>query len=113
MNSESMTKTWLAFLSGLTGFTQREMDVLAVIIDKRILLVNDGIKTPYLEELLFSSSSRKEYCNKLKISDFNLTNLLGSVRKKHAFIKTDAGEDIDEKLIPAEETLVKIIVSND
>ena len=108
------TRMWLTLISGLTGFTEREMDVLEVIIDKRIELVNNGIKQPYLSEMLFSTLSRKEYYSRLMISEFNFTNLLGTIRKKRGIVKLEDGiEDVDSRLIPATELLIKLIVPND
>jgi hypothetical protein len=111
LNTDSITRTWLTLISGLTGFTEREMDVLGVIIDKRESLVEGGMNQPYLSEILMSSSSRKEYCLSLGITEFNLTNLLGSIRKKRGLVTQDGREDVDSRLLPAEEMVIKFKVN--
>jgi hypothetical protein len=109
LKTNSKSRTWLTLISGLTGFTEREMDVLEVIIQKREELVANGIKQPYLSELLFSSSSRKEYQEKLGITQFNFTNLLGSIRNKRGLSMTNEVEDIDDRLLPANEMIIRFV----
>ena len=112
LNTDSIVRTWLTLISGLTGFTEREIDVMEVLLEKRTELVNEGIKSPYLNEMLFSTTSRKEYYSKLGISEYNFTNLLGTLRKKRGLIMGDNGEDVDSKLIPAEEMVIKFKIND-
>lgn len=110
----SIERVWLELLSRISKLTEREIDVLEVLIKKRSLLLKDGMKQPYLSQILFSTEARKQYCQELEITDFNFTNLLGSLRKKSAIMKTNGVEDIYHKLIPAEEILIKFeLESND
>ena len=112
LNTDSIPRMWLTLISGLTGFTEREIDVIEVLVEKRAELVNAGIKSPYLNEMLFSTTSRKEYYTKLGISEYNFTNLLGTIRKKKGIVSKEVGEDIDTRLIPAEEMVIKFILND-
>ena len=113
LTTNSLSRMWLTLLSGLTGFTEREIDVLELLINKRNDLVAGGVKSPYLNEMLFSTTSRKEYHSTLGISEYNFTNLLGTLRKKKGIISTEEGEDIDPRLICAEEMVIKFIVNEE
>lgn len=112
LNTDSIPRMWLTLISGLTGFTEREIDVLEVLIDKRSELVSGGVKAPYLNEMLFSTTSRKEYYTKLGISEYNFTNLLGALRKKKGIVPTEDGEDVEARLIPADEIVIKFILND-
>lgn len=110
---DSIARAWLELLSGLTELTGREIDVLELLITKRAELVSSGVKKPYLSEILFSTTSRKEYYTRLGISEYNFTNLLGALRKKKALVNDESGEDIYSRLIPADEMVIKFIQTND
>ena len=110
---ESIERVWVNLIAGLSNLTDREIDVLVVILNKRKVLIKEGIKQPYLSQILFSTETRKEYCGFLGITEYNFTNLLGSLRKKNSLIKTNEIEDVHQRLIPAEEMLIKFELTDD
>lgn len=110
---ESIERVWLNLISGLSNLTEREIDVLVVLLKKRTLLIKEGLKQPYISQILLSTESRKQYYLDLGITEYNFTNLLGSLRKKQAIRKVNDVEDLYHRLIPAEEMLIKFELQHD
>lgn len=105
-----LSRIYLTIWQSIIGISDRELDVLAEILDKRRELVNDGLKEPYLSEYLFNTKSRKEYCDRLEITTFNFQNILSALKKKELLIEGEDGAvTIDERLIPVTELTFNFI----
>lgn len=102
---------WLVLWQGALDLTVKEREVLAAILDKLIELRDAGIKEPYISKLLFDKDTRKQYCDRLSISGFNLTNLLSSLKKKSVIKEVSKGlYEVDPKVIPQKEVKFKFDV---
>lgn len=101
-----IVRHWLTLISGLTGLTEREIDVLAWLIVRREKLASEGLQDLHMSALLFSTSSRREICADLEISNYNLTNLFTALKKKKALHDGPYGDMILERLLPAKEIVI-------
>lgn len=107
---DNFTTLWLVLWQGALDLTPRERSVLAAILDKYLELEKDGLKPPYIYKMCFDSDARKEYCEKLEISSFNLTNTLSGLKSKGAITEESKGVyGIAEQVIPHREILFKFV----
>jgi hypothetical protein len=97
--TEDPIKHWITLLSGHKRFTDREIDVLAIITKKQAGLMHK-LTEEYLSPVLLSPTARKEYCNELGITSQNFNNILSTLKSKGVFKKTKAGDIVDELYIP-------------
>jgi hypothetical protein len=108
-NDLELITAWLSLWQGVVGFTNREKDVLSLILVKYSNLKSTGLIEPYLSKELFSTECRKEYCDVLDITNYNLTNLLSSLKEK-GIIKESV---IDPRLIPQGQITFKFMYNAD
>ena len=92
---DNYTTLWLVLWQGALNLTPRERDVLAAILDKYLELDKAGVKPPYLWKLVFDTDARKEYCEKIGLSSYNLTNLLGGLKEKKALVNLSYENDVE------------------
>tara|TARA_R110000822_G_scaffold2004_7_gene9560 strand:- start:15128 stop:15487 length:360 start_codon:yes stop_codon:yes gene_type:complete len=102
---------YLRVWNGLIGLTKKEFAVAVSLLELHAKISEDGVKEPYLSELLFSTSGLK----KLK-EDHSLNNSAWYMVKK-ALIKksflsnSEESFSINPKMIPCEELTFKFIVN--
>ena len=94
---------WLSLWQGGTKITTREKAVLAEFIVIYMLLKSKKVEEPYLSKLLFDSDARKEVCNALNISSFNLTNIIAALKAKECILD----DKISPQLIPDKEFVIE------
>lgn len=106
----NFTTLWLVLWQGALDLTPRERSVLAAILDKYLELEQEGLKPPYVFKMCFDAEARKEYCDKLEISSFNLTNTIGALRQKGAIMEELKGVyTIPDQVLPKREVTFKFI----
>lgn len=105
-------RVYLSLWQTAANLSDREADVLAVVLAKRTQLIADGLKEPYLSEYLFNTRSRKEYCDELDISIANFQNILLSLKKKNIITDGIDSIHIDPRLLPQEEITFKFILDD-
>jgi hypothetical protein len=103
-------KLYLMIWNGTLGLTDKEVDVFSSILDKRRELSSDGLQEPYLSELLFSTRTRKELCDRLGVSSYNFQNILGHLVSKRVLHKHSNGYVVDERLVPRLDLTFKFII---
>lgn len=92
---------WLTLFQGGVGYTQREKEVLSEFISAYLLLKSKGLIEPYLSKEVLSTEVRKNVCDTLDISSFNLTNILAALKSKGCIID----DQINPQLIPEKELI--------
>jgi biotin operon repressor len=111
---DNYTTLWLVLWQGALNLTPREREVLAAILDKYLELDKGGVTDPWIYKLCFDKDSRKEYCEKLSISSFNLTNLVAGLKEKGALIDMESDGStltkISLQLIPKKEITFRFVV---
>lgn len=95
-NKEQFFKIWLVILQPFLKIRNKELELLAKLLYHRYLISQEVKNKEMLDELLFSSKTRKHIMKELDIKEYSYNNLLSSLRKKN--IVTD--NSINKKLIP-------------
>lgn len=106
---EKYTTLWLVIWQGALKLTPREIEVMAAVLDKYIELDKAGLKSPYIFKLCFDADARKEYCERLGVSSFNLTNILSGLKEKGAIQENDGLLIIATQLLPKEEITFRFV----
>ncbi len=75
--------------------------MLAEFIAAYLFHKSKGLIEPYLSKEVFDTEVRKHICETLKISSFNLTNVLASLKTKGTIIN----EKLNPQLIPEQELI--------
>lgn len=96
------TSLWLTLWQGGVGYTAREKEVLLEFIISYLNLKSQGLIEPFLSKEVFSTEVRKEVCERLSISTFNLTNVLAALKTKGCI--SEEGR-INTQLIPEKELI--------
>jgi hypothetical protein len=102
-NDLELINSWLSLWQGVIGFTSREKELLSLMLIKHSTLSSRGLIEPYLSKELMSTECRKDYCGIMDITNYNLTNLLSSLKDK-GILKDN---QIDPRLLPREEVTFK------
>jgi len=87
VTSDEFYKFYYKSLNGILNLTNRELDVLTEIsIIYNSFLIKDTYSDEELSKLAFGPASRLDIRKKLKISPFNLNNIIKTLKDKGIFI---------------------------
>ena len=101
VNRHSHIKLWIKLWNGGLELTEKEQTFLGEILFRVMSLQEEGIKEPYLGQLVFSTKTLAEIKEKLKLTKQGLNNYKAQLKKKGVIYKDDDGiYHIDHKLIP-------------
>lgn len=87
---------WVEFTKPIHKVSQRDMDLLALLLYKRYKLSNTINDSKLIDSILFSTESRKELREELNIPSNYFQVMLKHLRDKKVII----GNSINQKLIP-------------
>ena len=99
VNRESHILLWLKAWNGGLGLTEKELELAAELLLRLMKMTDDGIKDPYLSELLFNTKSMGEVKAKLGLTKQGFNNYKKALKDKKVIL----GEKeyyINPKLIP-------------
>jgi len=87
---------WLVVTKLLHKLTDKEIDLLAILLYKRMELSKDITNEKYLNKVLFDADTKKELEKELDVNNLRIQNILSSLRRKNVI--TD--NRINPKFIP-------------
>jgi hypothetical protein len=87
---------WLIVTKLLHKLTDKEIELLAVLLYKRMELSKDITNEKYLNKVLFDADTKKELEKELDVNNLRIQNILSSLRRKNVVIDNR----INPKFIP-------------
>ena len=101
VDREKHIRLWLKAWNGGLQLTDKELELAGELLFRAMKMIDDGIKEPYLSELLFNTKTLTEIKVKLELSKQGYNNYKKSLIDK-GVILVDGGYHINPKLIPQE-----------
>ena len=113
VNRENYIKSYIRIWNGLYELTRNENDLLYVILDRYLKLAEDGVKEPYISQLVFQPQELVSIRKELGLKTQNFNNYKASLRKKKVLLQNGDSYLISPKLIPMKELAFKFIVDGE
>ena len=76
---------WSKFL----GLSKREQELYVLVLKKYTKMIEDGVKEPYISQLIFGTESMRETRDKMGLTHQNFNNLKMSLKKKKVILDND------------------------
>lgn len=83
---DEVFKYWLEFTAPIHNLSKSEMLAMAEILSMRHKLKEKINDVSMIEKYIFSRDGRVELCERLKVDNIRLNNLIFSLRKKGAIV---------------------------
>ena len=85
------SKAYLTLFNGTLKLTDRELDLLALLLDKYMEFKEQGLQEPFLSKFVFSTETKREVQAALGINSQYFQNIVSNLAKKGVLIKEGAG----------------------
>lgn len=108
---EDFYRVYLRLINGTLYLSDREIDVLAELMDSRNLdeLTKKYLSPADLNEVLFGPTNRKLIQKKLGISQHNLNNYIKTLKDKRMLLENDEyGLHINPRLMISKQSITSI-----
>ena len=92
VNRATHVKRWIQLWNGGIKLTDKEAEFFGELLERALEMVDEGVKEPYLGQLLFSAKTMAEIKDKLEIaSKQTLNHYKTSLKSKEVIYKDDDG----------------------
>ena len=91
VNKHTHVLNWIRLWNGGFNLTEKEQAFFGAILEKYLTLIEDGVKEPYIGELVFSTKNMNEIKDSLNLTKQGLTNYKVALKDKGVIRKNDAG----------------------
>lgn len=110
VNRHTHVLNWIKLWNGGFNLTEKEQSFFGAILEKYLELMEDGVKEPYIGELVFSTKTMAEIKEKLNLTKQGLTNYKVALKDKGVIRKNDTGVwTVIPMLIPQTEVIFKFV----
>lgn len=110
VNKWQFIDCYINIWNGQLELTDKEKLLFRQILFKYLSLHEQGLKEPFLSQLLFSKESLNEIRNELGLKAQGFHNYKTQLITKRAIRETEGGYIIDPKLVPQKEVTFKFEV---
>jgi len=77
-----LSRAYLTLFNGSLKLTERELDLLSLLLDKYLEFRGQGLKEPFLSKFVFSTETKKEVQKSMDINAQYFQNIVSAVVKK-------------------------------
>jgi hypothetical protein len=106
-NEAGVIDAYLKLFNGGLKLTDKEFAIMKFFVTLQVSYMRDGVKEPYLSELLFSPKTLKQVKTELDISKQNWNNYKQKLQDKKVFLNLDGYLTVNPVLIPRPEITFK------
>lgn len=85
------SRAYLTLLNGGLKLTEKELDLLSLLLDKYLEFQGEGLREPFLSKFVFSIEVKREVQETLKINSQYFQNLVSNLVKKGVLSPLGAG----------------------
>lgn len=95
------SKAYLTLFNGSLKLTDRELDLLALLLDKYLEFRDQGLKEPFLTKFVFSTDVKRDIQQELDINSQYFQNIISNLAKKGVLFSKGSGQyEFVPSLIP-------------
>jgi len=99
-----LSKAYLTLFNGSLKLTDKELDLLSLLLDKYLEFREEGLQEPFLSKFVFSTETKKEVQVQFGINGTYFQNIVASLVKKQALMSQGSGlYTFNAGLIPRKE----------
>lgn len=91
---------YINIFNGGLKITPMEKKLLHEILHRYLTMKDDGLKEPYIGQLIFSQESMTNIRKKLSMTSQSVTNYKGQLKKKGIIREGELGLHVDPKMVP-------------
>lgn len=102
---------YITIWNGGLQLTEKEREVLHKFLLRYLELIDNGLKEPYIGELVFASKNVREIGTELGLTAQGINNYKAQLRDKGVLIDKGDHYEIHPRLIPQKELTFKFIVT--
>jgi len=113
VDKDQFIERYIEIWNGSLNLTEKEIEVLKEILKKYLQLIKDGLKEPYLGELVLSPNGMSEIRKILKLSSQGMNNYKEQLKEKNVIKKVGDHFQINPILIPQKSITFKFIVDDE
>lgn len=96
-----LSRTYLILFNGSLKLTERELDLLSLLLDKYTEFKEEGLIEPFLSKFVFSTETKKNVQKSMNINAQYFQNIISGLVKKGCLKSLGAGQyAINASLIP-------------
>lgn len=106
VNTEELglSKAYLILFNGSLKLTERELDLLSLLLDKYIEFRDEGLNEPFLSKFVFSTETKKDVQKSMDINAQYFQNIVSGLVKKGCLGPLGHGQyKFNPSLIPRKE----------
>jgi hypothetical protein len=93
--------TFLRVFLANERLADKQLEVATALVSKYTEYTTNGVKEPYASTILFSTETRKEVCEQLKISAAHLNNTFDALEKKNVLAKDGKKYQMNPNIVPS------------
>jgi hypothetical protein len=98
------SKAYLTLFNGSLKLTERELDLLSLLLDRYMDFREEGLKEPFLSKFVFSTEVKREVQQELEINSQYFQNIISGLAKKGVIQPKGSGlYTFVKDIIPREE----------
>lgn len=91
VKTDDISKAYLTLLNGGLKLTDRELNLLSLLLDKYLEFKGEGLREPFLSKFVFTPEVKKDIQKKLKINSQYFQNIISNLAKKGVLIAEGSG----------------------
>lgn len=85
------SKAYLTVFNGSLKLTDRELDLLSLLLDKYLEFREEGLKEPFLSKFVFSTETKRDIQTQLEINSQYFQNIISNLAKKGVIVSQGSG----------------------
>lgn len=113
LNHTQWIRYYIYLWNGSIKLTEAEVDLLALLIEKYFELKSTISSESELYEVLFSTRKRREFKEKLNVSEQVFNNRFTAIKRKKIIIEANNEYKLNPLIIPVNEVVFKFEVKED
>ena len=86
------SKAYLTLFNGSLKLTDRELDLLSLLLDKYMDFKEEGLKEPFLSKFVFSTETKREIQAESEINSAYFQNIIANLVKKGVLVAQGGGQ---------------------
>lgn len=91
VSTDNISKSYLTLLNGGLRLTDRELNLLSLLLDKYLEFREEGLKEPFLSKFVFTPEVKKDIQKELKINSQYFQNIISNLAKKGVLVSKGSG----------------------
>lgn len=85
------SKAYLTLFNGSLKLTDKELDLLSLLLNKYIEFREQGLREPFLSKFVFSTETKRDVQKEFGINSAYFQNIVSNLVKKQVLISQGAG----------------------